>query len=182
MNIKFPDGIRYVVFIKFSIHWIFLLLLAGTVIVEALTDQLLEGNQWPSDLIHWKGALIAKNVSTIYPIDPLIFSVSGIRGKFRNSVLFIIMAAFQIEIPGCKIPHSSRELAQPEVPPLPHAVLGRSVFPEETPKFRHIDELKLIFHIYDMYRKNLPKAFSTSIFFSLLDNVTHLTCFVFINI
>lgn len=98
VNKKFPDGIRRVVFMKFFIQWIFFLLLAGTVIVKPLTDWLLQGNQWLNNLINWGGA---KNMNTLLPRDPLIFSVSGIRGKFRNSVLFIIIAAIQTEIPGC---------------------------------------------------------------------------------
>lgn len=66
VNIKFPDGNRDVVFIKFFIQWIFLLLPVGTMIPEPVTDQLLEGNQWPSDLIHWEGALFAKNMEILF--------------------------------------------------------------------------------------------------------------------
>lgn len=107
---KFPNDIRCVAFIKSFVQWLFLnLLLAATRILESLTDQLLGGNQWPSDSIHWEGAYLAKNMNTLFPRDSFIFSVSGVKAKFRNS-MFIILAAIQTEIPG-RNPHTEQQRA-----------------------------------------------------------------------
>ena len=74
------------------------------------------------------------------------------------------MAAVQTERPGSKDPEQQRVSAA-----LVHVWSW-----EGKPTFKDSEELKIMFHIYNVYGKNSPKQFSTFVFSSLLDTVTHL--------